>query len=155
MGRLIHKHCPDQALFACSTANILTFNFFMSYIIHSTESTLSNKNVLLEQAKHSMPEGLKLLSHCCGDRGESQKQTEVPRPQLLPSCPLLCLQTEHLYIQGSEQTTLSDKPHFPHISIHLTGAVTWHHNRHLSLASVRCFTECVLPVCHFPVPFLA
>lgn len=65
------------------------------------------------------------------------------------------MQNTYLYTQDSEQTALSNKPHFPHISIHLIGAVTWHHNRHLSLTSGRCFTECVLPLCHVPVPFLA
>lgn len=50
---------------------------------------------------------------------------------------------------------MSDDPQFSHISIHLMGTVTWYHNTCLSLTSVGCSPECLLLLCHFPVPFLA
>lgn len=50
---------------------------------------------------------------------------------------------------------MSDDPQFSHISLHLTGTMTWYHNKCLSLTSVGCFPECLLLLCHFPVPFLA
>lgn len=44
----------------------------MFSIVHSTESIPSNKNALLAQAKHWMPEGLKLLSLLWGLWGISE-----------------------------------------------------------------------------------
>lgn len=115
-GKADSQHCPDQALCACSTTSSSAFNFFMFSIIHSTESTPSNKNAVLAQAKHWMPEGLKLLSHCCGGSGESQKQTEESWPQLLPTLHLLCLQTERLFIFTGLWTncTVRQTSVFPH-----------------------------------------
>lgn len=50
---------------------------------------------------------------------------------------------------------MSDDPQFSHISIHLSGTMTSYHSMCLALTSVRCFPECLLLLCQFPVPFLA
>lgn len=157
MERLLHNTTLTRhsvLAVPLTLSHLISLCFLLS--THSTESTPSNKNALLAQTKHWMPEGLKLLSPCCGDSGESQKQTEEPWLQLLPRLHLLCLQTEHLFIfTGLSTNGTADEPQFSHVSINLTGAVTWHHNTCLSLTSVRYFTEIVLLLCHFPVLFLA
>lgn len=91
-----------------------------------------------------------------GALGNFRNRLRRPYHSCYPGCTcFVCRQSTYLYLQGFEQTALSDEPQFSHISIHLTGAVTWHHNTCLSLTSVRCFTECVLLLSHFPVHFLA
>lgn len=91
-----------------------------------------------------------------GALGNLRNRLRSPDHSCYPRCTcFVCRQSAYLYLQGFEQTALSDKPQFSHISNHLTGAVTWHRNTCLSLTSVRCFTECVLLLCHFPAPFLA
>lgn len=96
-GKVDSQFCPDQALCACSTTTLSHLIFYVFYYPQHRRHPSSNK-ALLAQAKHWMPEGLKLLSHCSGGSGESRKQTEAPWPQLLCGLCLLCLQTEHLFI---------------------------------------------------------
>lgn len=108
--------------------NAFTFNFFVVFYYPQHRRHPNSNKALLAQAEHWMPEGLKLLSHCSGDSGESQKQTEAPWPQLLCRLCLLCLQTEHLFIftelwTNCSQMTLS-LPTFQSIWLLLWPSIT-------------------------------
>lgn len=115
-GKVDSQLCPDQTLCACSTTTLSHLIFYVFYYPQHRRHPNSNK-ALLAQAKHWMPEGLKLLSHCSGGSRESQKQSEAPWPQLLCSLCLLCLQTELLFIFTGLWTNSSVRwpsvfPHF-------------------------------------------
>lgn len=96
-GKVDSQLCPDQTFCACSTTTLSLLIFYVFYYPQHRRHLNSNKAVLA-QAKHWMPEGQKLLFHCSGGSGVSQKQTEARWPQLLCRLCLLCLQTEHLFI---------------------------------------------------------
>lgn len=145
MGRLIHSSVLS------STTTLSHLIFYVFYYPQHRRHPNSNKAFLALNAW-----GAKMaLSLLWRLWGISETDWGTLTTAAMQAVLALFADRALIYIYRALNKLQSDDPQFSHISIHLTATMTWYHNMCLSLTSVRCFPECLLLLCHFPVPFLA